>query len=512
MLAADATLTEPTSGAGATAASQGDEMNVPASVATAGPGRARPGPVIVLTMARSGSTLLRFIMDSHPELGCPPETSLGSACFALARMWDLLEPAPEVARDDFRPRQVPARVSGAAADSIRSVLGDVYGRYLARRGKRRWCDKSLDNIGVADLLADLYPDAQFVCLYRHCLDVIVSAVEACPWGLGGYGFDQYLAASMGNSVAAVTMCWLERTRPIIQFQEKHPDRCHGIRYEDLVTDPEQVAGALFDFLGVQQVPGITAACLATEHDIRGPGDHKIWFTTSISRDSLGQGIRVPLAALPPDLLIQVNQTLAQLDYRLVDEHWPTAGPLDPRTPAGPAAATSTGEQGRADPEIAAAAEALSARLAAAAARPAELAVQWPAAASRQFTLLVGSAWRDGPTEGWAVSCLDSVLSVRDVAVPDPASVAIAATGATWLAILAGQVNLAAEMLAGRLRISHPDGEASANPHTQLLAVARLLGLGARRPATAMVLDLDLAGQPSGQRHLQRAGQQPVNAS
>ena len=99
-----------------------------------------------------------------------------------------------------------------------------------------------------------------------------------------------------------------------------------------------------------------------------------------------------------------------------------------------------------------------------------------------------------------------------MAVPDPASVAIAATGATWLAILAGQVNLAAEMLAGRLRISHPDGEASANPHTQLLAVARLLGLGARRPATAMVLDLDLAGQPSGQRHLQRAGQQPVNAS
>jgi hypothetical protein len=34
------------------------------------------GPVIVLTMARSGSTLLRFILDSHPELTCPRRLAL----------------------------------------------------------------------------------------------------------------------------------------------------------------------------------------------------------------------------------------------------------------------------------------------------------------------------------------------------------------------------------------------------------------------------------------------------
>jgi hypothetical protein len=34
-------------------------------------------PIFVLTVARSGSTLLRFILDSHPDLACPPETNIG---------------------------------------------------------------------------------------------------------------------------------------------------------------------------------------------------------------------------------------------------------------------------------------------------------------------------------------------------------------------------------------------------------------------------------------------------
>jgi hypothetical protein len=442
---------------------------------------AGPAPVIVLTMARSGSTLLRFILDSHPELACPPETSLGSACFMLARLWDLLDPSPQSAGEGFRPHRVPASLPEGATDSIRGLLDDVYGRYLTRHGKRRWCDKSLDNIGIAELLAEVYPNAQFVCLYRHCLDVIVSAVEACPWGLSGYGFDQYLPGSLGNSVAAVAMAWLDRTRPIVEFQQQHADRCHGIRYEDLVTEPEQAAASLFDFLGVQRVPGITTTCLAANHENRGPGDHKIWFTGSISRDSVGQGVRVPVDMLPPELLAQVNQVLAQLDYLQVDRHWTaTAGPLDPR--AGHEHGTST-YQDLAAVSDAEAATALSARLTAAAARPAaDLAARWPAAASRQLALLVGPAGGTSSGLGWALSLKDSGLTIRDETVPDPSGATIAAAGCTWLAILTGQANIAAELRAGRLRITGPAtrfrADLPANTHAEARALAELLGLTA----------------------------------
>ena len=48
-----------------------------------------------------------------------------------------------------------------------------------------------------------------MCLYRHPMDVIASGVEACPWGLNGYGFDPYIATTPGNSVMALASFWAD---------------------------------------------------------------------------------------------------------------------------------------------------------------------------------------------------------------------------------------------------------------------------------------------------------------
>jgi hypothetical protein len=466
--------------------------------------------VIILAMARSGSTLLRFILDSHPELACPPETGLGSASFAVARLCDLLDPSPESAEGDYRPLQVAASLTSSAAASIRRLLDDAYGRYLERLGKRRWCDKSLDNLRAAELLANLYPDAQFVCLYRHCMDVIISTFEACPWGLGGYGVDQYLAASQGNGVAAVAQSWLDRARALIEFEITYPGRCHGIRYEDLVSSPEETAAELFAFLGVDCVPGITATCFADQHETRGVGDHKIWFTGGINRDSLGQGARVPVSMLPPPLIGAVNQTLVQLRYRQVDEHWAaTVGACDPRSgpvpaairgrvpsAAGPAAdkAAVTGAATtesvaaervaaeRAGSDAAAAATAISARLTAFLGRAAaDLASSWSASVGQRLTIVVAPPRDDGKAHAWAVSHQDSGVAIQADADPDDAETVIAATGATWLAIMAGRVNLAAELRAGRLRLAgSAQGQrfnlTGSPPPWELHVVGHLLGL------------------------------------
>ena len=50
-------------------------------------------PVFILTASRSGSTLLRFILDTHPDFACPPETMITAACVSLLRSWDILENA-----------------------------------------------------------------------------------------------------------------------------------------------------------------------------------------------------------------------------------------------------------------------------------------------------------------------------------------------------------------------------------------------------------------------------------
>jgi protein-tyrosine sulfotransferase len=134
-------------------------------------------PVFVLCMARSGSTLVRFLLDAHPELACPPETSLPALCGQLAVVWSLIEGAPLSANRGDAPPQVP----DAAIAGIRRMLDEMTGGYLTRRGKKRFCDKSLGSALTATLLLRIYPEARFVCLYRHPMDMIRSGLDACPW-------------------------------------------------------------------------------------------------------------------------------------------------------------------------------------------------------------------------------------------------------------------------------------------------------------------------------------------
>ena len=70
------------------------------------PGAPRsPGPpVFVLCHGRSGSTLLRFLLDAHPQLACPPETNLPAMAAQLATVWSLIEGAPLSASAATSPR------------------------------------------------------------------------------------------------------------------------------------------------------------------------------------------------------------------------------------------------------------------------------------------------------------------------------------------------------------------------------------------------------------------------
>ena len=239
----------------------------------------RPDPVFVLCMGRSGSTLLRFLLDAHPELACPPETSLPALCGQLSVVWSLIEGAPLAAERDAAPPRVP----DAAVAGIRRMLDEMTGSYLARRGKQMFCDKSLGSARFADLLTQIYPGAKFLCLYRHPMDVIQSGLDACPWGLNGYGFDQYIVGSPGNAVLALARYWLDNATVINEVEKAQPDRCHRVRYEDLVEDPEEVMREVYAFIGARPAPGVAQACFSDDRERFGPGDHKIWATFESQR-------------------------------------------------------------------------------------------------------------------------------------------------------------------------------------------------------------------------------------
>jgi len=287
----------------------------------------RNDPVFVLCMARSGSTLLRFLLDAHPELACPPETKVPVLCTQLASIWSMLE---GVALSD-EPADDADKVPESALAGVRRMFGDLTGEYLRRRGKRRYCDKSLGVAAQVPVLVKMFPGARFICLYRHPMDMIASGIEACPWGLNGYGFDPYAANAPGNSVHALAHFWVDNATSILAAEERFPEHCHRVLYEDMVTDPETVAAGIFEFLGVSPAPGISHACFSTDREPLGPADFKIWHTSEIRPDSVGRGWALPAQHIRPAMRDAVNELTARLGYLSVDEHWGLAASApDPR--------------------------------------------------------------------------------------------------------------------------------------------------------------------------------------
>jgi Sulfotransferase family len=434
-------------------------------------------PVFVLCMGRSGSTLLRLVLDTHPDLACPPETNIPGLCAQLAVVWSLIEGAPlSLQRGD-----APPAIPDAAIAGIRQTMDLMTVPYLARRGKRLYCDKSLGTAAYAELLTRIYPGARFICLFRHPMDMISSGLEACPWGLNGYGFDPYIAGSPGNAVMALARYWNDQASAITAAEDKYPERCHRVRYEDMARDPEQVAAAIFRFLGVGQVPGIAQAVFASDHERFGPADHKIWHTSAISLDSVGRGDSVPVGLIPPPVLESINEMLDRLGYTAVDETWGTAST--------PTSLFSSGDgglrHGAPPPQTAALAD----RLAAGLDRLDDTqAARWQERLAEAFTVVVRQPNRADPV-WWQVSPDARVLLASDhqtLAASDgcgdnddgdaEADWSIVGTGRAWQDVLNGNLNLSAALRRNELRYCDYGENDVFVTEARISLLASLLGL------------------------------------
>jgi protein-tyrosine sulfotransferase len=275
----------------------------------AAPERSRPAagfcvdPVFVLCAARSGSSLLRRALDSHPELACPAELNLVVAYEAIQFAVRSANPTDRAAADR------------EATELCRDLAAKSAGQYAVREHKRRWCEKSLPSVDYAEMLSELFPESQFICLYRECTDTIASAIEACPWGFGGYGFDPYVRASTSNFVFAIASYWAEKAELLLAFEEKHPERSVRIRYEDLVCSPEETLTGVFDFLGCSSsnVADLFEAIFARNRELVA-GDYKTRFTSGFETSSVGRGWTIPISLIPPPLLQRIEDLHTKLGY------------------------------------------------------------------------------------------------------------------------------------------------------------------------------------------------------
>jgi Sulfotransferase family len=213
-------------------------------------------PIFVIGAPRSGTTLLRIMLSSHPRIYIPPESDfiprlfLGRGRAAMSRRRALRN--VRIVLDNRRflrewrgdPLDPVSFVDGLDELTPAAFLDALYRTYAAQHGAVRWGDKSPIYTHYVPLLAEIFPAGRFVHLIRDGRDAALSALAAYR---DRFYVDIYFAArSWEHRVSAARMAG----------DRLGPDRYLELRYEELTVEPEATLRSLCDFLGESYDPAM----------------------------------------------------------------------------------------------------------------------------------------------------------------------------------------------------------------------------------------------------------------
>jgi sulfotransferase family protein len=224
-------------------------------------------PFFIVGNDRSGTTMLRMILDRGPDAAIPPESMfLTDVTLPQDGAWQPLmhavwsHPKVRLWRLAGPPPRVPSGLDAGAA--ARFVLGAPFEAYARKHGKPRWGDKTPHYVHHVERLLGIWPDARVVVLVRDGRDVALS-LRRMPFG--------------PNNAWAAAQWWARGIRAGRAAAARHPGQVRTFRYEDLATDPARHVPAVCAFLDLRYGPDMLALDRADRSRI--VPDQVSWFPT-----------------------------------------------------------------------------------------------------------------------------------------------------------------------------------------------------------------------------------------
>ena len=211
-------------------------------------------PVFVLGVRRSGTTLLRVMLDRHPQLAVPDESyfipqladrhrgpiDVDDFVDDLERLPTLREWGIDV--DALRPKLRPGQTPGEA-------IGAVYEVYAEDRGKERWGDKTPMYMQRLPLLERLFPTALYVHLVRDGRDCALSFLQM-PDGIVTRSW------AHPRDAAGFACQWRAEVAAAQKLGKRVGLRLLEVRYERLVAEPEDTLSTICGHVGLTYDAGM----------------------------------------------------------------------------------------------------------------------------------------------------------------------------------------------------------------------------------------------------------------
>ena len=202
---------------------------------------------IIVGSPRSGTTLLRFMLDAHSDLAIPPETGFLLVAEKIKGQRDNLrdkffhaivsygEPSPswpdfEISLEDFRAaldRITPFNI----ADGYRAF----YRIYATRRGRQRWGDKTPIYCRHLNAIRHVLPEARFIHLIRDGRDAALSL--------------RHMWFSPGWEMETQASYWRDCVLAARRAGLGHDDYLE-VRYEDLIQNTAKTLHRICDHVAL----------------------------------------------------------------------------------------------------------------------------------------------------------------------------------------------------------------------------------------------------------------------
>ena len=270
-------------------------------------------PLFIGACPRSGTTLLRLMLDNHPDMGVPQETNfVRPLWWRRVQFGDLRDPAnrrrvgewiftdPDCRGGRLRGKSIgrdeAIRIVAEAPPTLGGIVQACLEMYARSYGKPRWGDKRPAYSGFIPALFAMFPHAQYINVVRDPRSASASQM--------GMGWDDPAVAFP----AAVA-----RWEGAIERTDRHagalrPDQLLDLRYEDLVSDPHGVLERVCAFTGLRGGDAVDAMVAAERRaDYRGPQERLSGPVTTASIERWRERLT------PPQITLVERTLAAQLD-------------------------------------------------------------------------------------------------------------------------------------------------------------------------------------------------------
>jgi hypothetical protein len=185
-----------------------------------------PAPVFLLSSMRSGSTVLRRMLDNHSRICAPHEMHMS--------MW-------RVETDSSNARAALDGLDLNPADLANLLWDRVMHLQLVKSQKSIIVDKTPRNTLLWRRIAGVWPEARFLVLLRHPARVAESLCAAHP-----------------DVAAEIHYAEVERFAVALHDAQRGAGSVLTVRYEDLAADPESTTRRIAEWLNVPWEPAMTS--------------------------------------------------------------------------------------------------------------------------------------------------------------------------------------------------------------------------------------------------------------